>query len=109
MLPTIFLRPALSERADNTARILDVKYHILLPRVEDVGGALDYYQWPRSSAQALTAYRWVYHDSLKPWLIADSPSSTSRCRARWRAATTSPISTSCRGPISAGPGAAGGR
>src|SRR4029078_4427549 len=33
------------ERADNTARILDVKYHILLPRVEDVGGALDYYQW----------------------------------------------------------------
>src|SRR5206468_12660513 len=33
------------ERADDTARILDVKYHILLPRVEDVGGALDYYQW----------------------------------------------------------------
>ncbi|MGZ5176957.1 MAG: alpha-E domain-containing protein, partial [Burkholderiales bacterium] len=32
------------ERADATARILDVKYHILLPRVEDVGGALDYYQ-----------------------------------------------------------------
>src|SRR5204862_318633 len=26
------------ERADNTARILDVKYHILLPSVEDVGG-----------------------------------------------------------------------
>ncbi len=33
------------ERADNTARILDVKYHILLPSVDDVGGALDYYQW----------------------------------------------------------------
>ena len=32
------------ERADNTARILDVKYHILLPSVEDVGGALDHYQ-----------------------------------------------------------------
>ena len=33
------------ERGDNTARILDVKYHILLPSVADVGGALDYYQW----------------------------------------------------------------
>jgi len=33
------------ERADNTARILDVKYHILLPSVSDVGGAADYYQW----------------------------------------------------------------
>ena len=29
------------ERADNTARILDVKYHVLLPSVKDVGGALD--------------------------------------------------------------------
>jgi uncharacterized alpha-E superfamily protein len=33
------------ERADSTARILDVKYHILLPSVKDVGGAVDYYQW----------------------------------------------------------------
>ena len=33
------------ERADNTARILDTKYHILLPSVTDVGGAVDYYQW----------------------------------------------------------------
>ncbi len=33
------------ERADNTARILDVKYHVLLPRHEGVGGALDYYHW----------------------------------------------------------------
>ena len=32
------------ERADNTARILDTKYHILLPSAEDVGGAVDYYQ-----------------------------------------------------------------
>ena len=27
------------ERADNTARLLDVKYHTLLPEGEDVGGA----------------------------------------------------------------------
>src|SRR5206468_215493 len=33
------------ERADNTARILDVKYHVLLPEEEHVGGPLDYYQW----------------------------------------------------------------
>ena len=33
------------ERADNTARILDVKYHVLLPRAADVGGPLDTAQW----------------------------------------------------------------
>src|SRR5215469_11976676 len=33
------------ERADNTARILDVKYHVLLPEEEHVGGPLDFYQW----------------------------------------------------------------
>ena len=30
------------ERADNTARILDVKYHTLLPSAADVGGAVDH-------------------------------------------------------------------
>ena len=61
------------ERADNTARILDVKYHLLLPREATVGGGLDYFQWASilRSVSALTAYRWVYHESLKPWLIAD--------------------------------------
>ena len=33
------------ERADNTARILDVKYHLLLPSVSYVGTTLDNYQW----------------------------------------------------------------
>ena len=33
------------ERADNTARILDVKYHVLLPKAADVGGPLDTAQW----------------------------------------------------------------
>ncbi len=61
------------ERADNTARILDVKYHLLLPAQEQVGGPLDYFQWSAilRSVSALTAYHWVYRDSLKPWLIAD--------------------------------------
>ncbi len=61
------------ERADSTARILDVKYHLLLPEGAHVGGGLDYFQWASllRSVSALTAYRWVYHESLKPWLIAD--------------------------------------
>jgi uncharacterized alpha-E superfamily protein len=61
------------ERADNTARILDVKYHMLLPADEHVGGPLDYYQWAAilRTVSALTAYHWVYRESLKPWLIAD--------------------------------------
>jgi uncharacterized alpha-E superfamily protein len=61
------------ERADNTARILDVKYHVLLPSHEKVGGPLDYFQWAAilRSVSALTAYHWVYRESLKPWLIAD--------------------------------------
>src|SRR5215208_881010 len=61
------------ERADNTARILDVKYHVLLPAQEQVGGPLDYFQWAAilRSVSALTSYHWVYRESLQPWLIAD--------------------------------------
>src|ERR1700682_5130373 len=61
------------ERADNTARILEVKYHMLLPAHERVGGPLDYFQWAAilRSVSALTAYHWVYRESVKPWLIAD--------------------------------------
>src|SRR5580692_11768956 len=61
------------ERADNTARILDVKYHLLLPAHERIGGPLDYFQWAAilRSVSALTAYHWVYRESVKPWLIAD--------------------------------------
>src|SRR6516165_1695027 len=61
------------ERADNTARILDVKYHLLLPAQERVGGPLDYFQWSSilRSVSALTAYHWVYRENIKPWLVAD--------------------------------------
>ena len=61
------------ERADNTARILDVKYHLLLPETERVGGSLDYFQWTTvlREVSALTAYHWVYRQSVKPWLVAD--------------------------------------
>lgn len=33
------------ERADNTSRILDVKYYMLLPSLHNVGSALDMIQW----------------------------------------------------------------
>lgn len=69
-----FLRlGATIERADNTARLLDVKYHLLLPRDEPVGGSLDYFQWTTilRTVSALTAYRHVYRDSVRPWLVAD--------------------------------------
>jgi uncharacterized alpha-E superfamily protein len=61
------------ERADNTARILDVKYNVLLPETEVVGGSLDYFQWTTilRAVSAHTAYHWVYRESVKPWLIAD--------------------------------------
>lgn len=61
------------ERADSTARLLDVKYHVLLPDTERVGGSLDYFQWTAilRSVSALTAYHWVYKESVKPWLVAD--------------------------------------
>jgi uncharacterized alpha-E superfamily protein len=61
------------ERADNTARLLDVKYHLLLPEGEKVGGQLDYFQWTTllREVSALTAYRWVYRESIKSWLVAD--------------------------------------
>ena len=60
------------ERADNTARILDVKYHILLPSVEDVGGALDYYQWAAllRSVSAFETYRQLYRDQIFPIKVA---------------------------------------
>jgi uncharacterized alpha-E superfamily protein len=62
------------ERADNTARILDVKYFILLPKPSDVGSELDVQQWVQilRSVSAHRAYRWFYRDSrYQPWLVAD--------------------------------------
>ena len=61
------------ERADNTARILDVKYHTLLPSVADVGGAVDYYQWSAllRSVSAFDSYRKVYRDLITPMKVAE--------------------------------------
>jgi len=61
------------ERADNTARILDVKYHILLPSLNDIGGAADYYQWGAilRSVSAFESYRKVYRDQITPRRVAE--------------------------------------
>lgn len=63
---------AFVERADNTARILDVKYYVLLPEHENVGGDVDNYQWTTilRSVSAHRSYRWVYRD-YKSWRIAE--------------------------------------
>ncbi len=61
------------ERADNTARILDVKYYVLLPSISWVGSTLDNYQWESilRSVSAHRSYRWVYDAEYKPTNIAD--------------------------------------
>jgi uncharacterized alpha-E superfamily protein len=55
------------ERAENVTRLLDIKYHYLLPRVEDVGGPLDLVQWAAvlRSASALEAYRLAYGNMIR--------------------------------------------
>ena len=61
------------ERADSTARLLDVKYHILLPEGERVGGVVDRDQWTTilQTVSAVTAYRWLYSDGLTPANVID--------------------------------------
>ena len=61
------------ERADNTARIVDVKYHTLLPSLDDVGGAVDYYQWSAvlKSVSGFESYRRIYRDVITPVRVAE--------------------------------------
>lgn len=61
------------ERADNTARLLDVKYHLLLPSNEEVGGAVDYYEWSAvlRSVSAFQAYQKIFSDTIEPWRVAE--------------------------------------
>jgi uncharacterized alpha-E superfamily protein len=58
------------ERADNTARLLDVKHQLFAPAAED---AVDYVQWQAvlRSISALRAYQWIYRDQLSARKIAE--------------------------------------
>ena len=55
------------ERPDNVSRLLDVKYHYLLPRLEDIGGPADIRQWAAvlRSASAFEAFRKVYGNAIR--------------------------------------------
>ena len=61
------------ERADNTARILDVKYYVLLPSINQIGSSLDNVQWEtilRSTAGD-RAYSWLNEGDPSPKGIAE--------------------------------------
>ncbi len=58
----------LIERADQTTRLLDMKYHLLLPAPADVGSAIDISQWNTllRSAAGYHAYRRVHPRGISP-------------------------------------------
>ena len=60
------------ERADSTARLLDVKYY-MIAEDEAVGTAADYYQWGAllRSVSAFEIYRRGYRGSVSPSRVAD--------------------------------------
>ena len=81
------------ERADNTARILDVKYYLLLPSLAHVGTALDTAQWDNvlRSLSGERAYRWLNAGrmdarSIAAFVILDDrfPRSLAFCYATMR-------------------------
>jgi uncharacterized alpha-E superfamily protein len=61
------------ERADNTSRILDVKYYVLLPSISQVGSSVDNVQWESilRSVSAHRSYSWAYDGEYRAMNIAD--------------------------------------
>ena len=61
------------ERADATARLLDVKYYVLLPQVDFVGSGYDNYQWSTilRAMSSHRAFHWAYGGDMTPSKIAD--------------------------------------
>ncbi|WP_435417057.1 alpha-E domain-containing protein [Parerythrobacter aurantius] len=60
------------ERADSTARILDIKYYLLLPSLSYVGSSLDTGQWENilRSVSGYRAYSWLNAGQIEPRGIA---------------------------------------
>lgn len=61
------------ERVDMVLRLLDVKYYVLLPETDVVGGGRDYHHWTSvlHATSALRAFHHVYRGDYSPWKIAD--------------------------------------
>ncbi|MFQ8430946.1 alpha-E domain-containing protein [Amaricoccus sp. W119] len=60
------------ERADNTARLLDVKYYVLLPTLDMVGGSVDTYQWSTllRALSSFRAFHWASGGEYSPRKIS---------------------------------------
>lgn len=60
------------ERADQTTRLVDIKYHTLLPSADDVGTAIDLSQWHAllRAAAGYHAFRRVYPSGMTPASVA---------------------------------------
>ncbi|OAI27031.1 MULTISPECIES: alpha-E domain-containing protein [Methylomonas] len=60
------------ERADNTGRLLDAKFQLLLPDADQTT-EVDYYEWSSllRSVSAFEAYQKVFRDTLEPWKVAE--------------------------------------
>lgn len=82
------------ERADNTARLLDVKYYLLLPSVSAVGSPIDIIQWETilRSVSAYRSFRWQHGSEISAMSVArylilneQMPRSLAFCYARIQA------------------------
>ena len=81
------------ERAESTARILDMKYYLLLPSLRHVGSSLDTGQWDQvlRSVAGAGAYSWLNAGqidarSIVEFLVLDErfPRSLAFCRGALR-------------------------
>jgi uncharacterized alpha-E superfamily protein len=61
------------ERTEMTLRLLDVKYYVLLPETDVVGGGRDFHQWTSvlRATSAVRAYHHIYRGDYTPWGIAE--------------------------------------
>jgi uncharacterized alpha-E superfamily protein len=61
------------ERADNTARLLDAKYHLLMASSAHKAGVVDYYEWSSllRSVSSFEAYQKVFRDTIEPSKVAE--------------------------------------
>jgi uncharacterized alpha-E superfamily protein len=60
------------ERGDQTSRLVDIKYHTLLPTIDDVGSEIDVSQWHAllRAASGFHAYRRIHPSTMTPPTVA---------------------------------------